>query len=571
MNRPVTTAGNDMPTFNMTNAAAVRSDIPYTRNISQPAPQPQFTQPYQPRSDIPSSGPLRPAGTTQPGGTLSKPGAYEQWYSQNQARFSQPTTLAQYYSQVSGRLAGQRFQPTNAQGAYDQMRSGLSGDSYGMREAQDIGGQLKNRTQGEGVMGEAANAYRNLRSSDLRNIAVDPRLTGQGELSAYRDEYGDAIANPGYGQNLARNVLEYTPWGEVEFQDPTSAAGQEYGYFRDPLREKSYSEQLYESGNQGLNTYYDLQRKRQQEDLENQMAAMGLFGSGETVEAMSRLREGLGAEQARDMAGLAGQADEARLGRASTLANIASGADSSELGRIDRMLAGQGLRLDASGQMMDYDRLSLDRLMAGAGLASQEDQYGLQQVGMRGDLIGQAEGNELQAAQGLGNVGNAMAGTELNRMGLGLQAANQYDEQQRARLNDIFQGASNLDNLRLQGANSDLAYLTAGGNMAGQVDQGNLSWLTAGGDAADRAQDRFETRERYSFTDPLAMGSAMATPYSQMSGTSANEQAQLKQQAVTLLMQQYGMSAEQAQNTANAWAAAGQSPLKMAMAMGGGG
>jgi hypothetical protein len=89
------------------------------------------------------------------------------------------------------------------------------------------------------------------------------------------------------------------------------------------LRQKGYQEQLYEAGNQGLNQFYGRALERGQKDLENRMSAAGVFGSGATVQAMADLQGNLGAAQARDMAGLAGQADDARIGRLGLAGDLA--------------------------------------------------------------------------------------------------------------------------------------------------------------------------------------------------------------------------------------------------------
>lgn len=85
-----------------------------------------------------------------------------------------------------------------------------------------------------------------------------------------------------------------------------------YDQNKGALNTPSYSEQLYESGNQGLNTWYDRERDKRQKRLEDQMSAMGVFGSGATARGMFELEAELGAQQARDMGDLAGRADTYR-------------------------------------------------------------------------------------------------------------------------------------------------------------------------------------------------------------------------------------------------------------------
>ncbi len=78
------------------------------------------------------------------------------------------------------------------------------------------------------------------------------------------------------------------------------------------LANKGYTEELFESGNQGLNKFYDRAREKGQKQLEDSMWASGLYGSGATAKGMWELEAELGSQQARDMQGLAGDADAAK-------------------------------------------------------------------------------------------------------------------------------------------------------------------------------------------------------------------------------------------------------------------
>jgi hypothetical protein len=131
------------------------------------------------------------------------------------------------------------------------------------------------------------------------------------------------------------------------------------GYFLQP----SYAEQLYESGNQGLNTFYDRERDKRQKRLEDQMSAMGVFGSGATARGMFELESELGAQQARDMADLAAKADNARISRLgeqrswiSGLTNAGTAGDNAANARFDR---GAGAAQQAQSFFQDRVRLPL--------------------------------------------------------------------------------------------------------------------------------------------------------------------------------------------------------------------
>lgn len=81
------------------------------------------------------------------------------------------------------------------------------------------------------------------------------------------------------------------------------------------LDNKGYVEQLYESGNQGLNTFYDREHEKRQKRLADQMSAMGIFDSGSGAKALFELEAEMGANQARDMSNLAGAADASKMAR----------------------------------------------------------------------------------------------------------------------------------------------------------------------------------------------------------------------------------------------------------------
>ena len=106
-------------------------------------------------------------------------------------------------------------------------------------------------------------------------------------------------------------VLSTPGAGEVQFNNTSGDMNRRMN----ELDNKGYAEQLYESGNQGLNIHYDREHEKRQKRLADQMSAMGLFGSGATAKGLFELEAELGSQQARDMAGLASVADASRMSR----------------------------------------------------------------------------------------------------------------------------------------------------------------------------------------------------------------------------------------------------------------
>jgi hypothetical protein len=417
-----------------------------------------------------------------------------------------------------------------------------------------VSGQLRHATTGEGYMGSAAGMLGGGNQTqqyygDNRNFFESP-----GQIEDYYANNGERFQEAGFGENYAQNML-----GSNEMQGlyDNRLVGDEFDYFRDPLRGLSYSEQLYESGNQGLNTFYDREREKAQQDLADRMAAMGVFGSGETVQGMTDINAELASQQARDMAGLAAQGDAERRARAGLAMDFSGAAADEELAR-------GGLMLEGAQTGLQLDRDAISRLSAGGDLANAASRYGLDRIVAGGDLARSADDSLVNQASALGGIGRDMSSTEINRLmgsgSLGLDA----DAETRARLNDYFGMASNVDQLGLSAQAADLDWINAGGALAGNVDRGNLDWLNAGGGAAQTAQNMYETRERYGFTDPFAAANAMAGTYQTGASNNTNASAADRTEAINLIMAKDGLDADAAERRANEWMQAGTLMVQLA-------
>lgn len=190
----------------------------------------------------------------------------------------------------------------------------LSSRGTGEQAFDDIKGSLQKPGAGEGMLTAAAGM-----------------LQGPNRTAGFADRNGGIFEQPGMAE--------------------TNAAGALPG-----LRNKGYTEQLYESGNQGLNTFYDRELQKRSERLNRTMAASGMFGSGAMARSMFELEGDLGAQQARDMADLAVQGDTAMRGRTELGNTIAKTGQT----------AGEG-RVTAGGVLQNTADASIDR--QGRGLA----------------------------------------------------------------------------------------------------------------------------------------------------------------------------------------------------------
>lgn len=473
------------------------------------------------------------------------PGAYETWYEGHKGRYDQPTNVQGYYEQNVGKFQDYGYDPFNTQGAYGDLQGKLVGQSYGTGVSREVAGQLRNPLTGEAYYGSAGEQLRqpNL-ATDYANDTRD-FFAGPTDSKNLYGNLGPELLKEGMGEELARTELP-----------GLNTVGAEFDYFRDPLRGKSYSEQLYESGNQGLNTFYDRENEKRQEALERRMAATGIFGSGETIRGMAEIEAELGAQQAREMAALAGQADQSFLGRTGMAKDFAGASSREDLDRI-------GLGLEA-------DKGSRDRYGQLIDLAGQSDQTSLDRVLGGSDVARSGDDSRINQADRLRMLGDSSTGTELDRLRTRSDVALAGDQEERLRANDVFGAARDLDDLRLQGDQTRLDYLSRGGDLASDADRTNLDWLNSGGDAADRAQQRFEQRERYGINDSLRYADAMSGLYTGATNAANDEQTQMQGEAIGLLMQKYGLSVDEAKRRADEWMAAGELPMQLAGLKGGG-
>lgn len=202
-----------------------------------------------------------------------------------------------------------------------------------------------------------------------------------GQTSSGENMMGEA-SNFFRGPNLAHDFAQDALGPDGYFNKPGYREGYADRQLPGMENTKSYSEQLYESGNQGLNTYYDRERNKRQKRLEDQMAGMGVFGSGATARGMFELEAELGASQARDMADLASQADTSRIARFGESRATAGAGDE---GAIDRNVTGVNI-----GNVGDssLDRQGRSLLDAGQRIAD----TGLDRDKFTSDAADRAEG-----------------------------------------------------------------------------------------------------------------------------------------------------------------------------------
>lgn len=539
------------------------------------------------------------------------PGTGEKWYAENGYKYGEPTQMAQYYQGIQGQIGGQRWQPTNMQGAYDTTSQGLKSQGAGTSTAMNAAGQLMGPSQGESAIyganqyfnqpnqsstyaqGQLASGYfgGNTDSTNYYNQNA-AGLQGMGNSSAAAANivgglnYGDqALGMTSGAMNAAGNTQAYNAANQGNYNG-TNVAGQAYGDFRPGLNEKSYSEQLYESGNEGLNTYYQRESDKRQKALEDKMAAMGVFGSGATGRAMYELQGELGAAQARDMAGLAGQADEAYRGRGALSGQLAGQAGQESVSRLGLGLesakaSDQGLRdntklmQDAYGMASDEDLARANTMLGvedrttartklGGDLAAQSDSTGLARRTAGSDIATAGDTSRINQGRAITDMGQAagqLSNQRLSTAGtLGLGA----DAENRSRIDDYFNQSKGLDEANLASKNFTIDNQLKELGVNRELDTQTLDRLNDQFGAAKDNQGLYQGRYDKAFDQSRLLANDQAKLISGGTELATTEAGNYSNEDISLLMDSAGLTTEEAQQYAELATKTGVSVTQMA-------
>lgn len=573
----------------------------YPTRAARPPAQPQQQPAAQPQGPLVAGAVAAPtttaAQTRNVPGVLSSPGIGEQWWKQNQGRFTAPTNLQGYWQGVQGRTAGQGMQPSNSTKAWGNIQGYYTEPTAGTANAWSSAAQMRNPTSGENTMRDASSYFRQpsrvggyVNSIGYKDFVQPgategyfntamPQLAHRGEGTSAAIGTLGRLSGPGAAEannasviglvGGAKNTEGYNQRLQNSGFVDRNYVGDELSYFRPELRENSYSEDLYESGNQGLNTFYDREFDKRSRRLKDQMAASGVFGSGATARSLFELEGELGASQARDMAELAAQADQAKIARAGAAESFAGSAGNEELSRYGLGLesasaADESIRsnaatlTDAASAAQDAelrrifgaadiglkaDAQDLDRILGGGTLANQADTQRMNRLKTGADLQEMSDRFNLDQGEALASVGDRMAGREATRMRDSADIGLRADSEQRARMNDYFGNARNLDADTLESERFNR-------EGAAALDAQEWQRLTGGLDAASGVQQLFQDRERLGFKDNLSLAQSMSGLVQQASGASAEEQARLKAQIVQGLIAEGGLDSSAAEQQA---------------------
>ena len=521
----------------------------------------EYQPPMPPAPVAPTSQPLRRPRTP---GLLDVPGEGESWWQANKGRWRQPRRSVEYWQgmqgrrphatrtswdYVSGQLQGMRRGSTTARRGADFIRTyklqqpGL-GEDYAKRNV----GYFENP-------GEMENYYRQFSSYFS--------TPGQGEDWVRKnmggfEKAGDAETNYGNAQRRiasgAQNTLGYFR-DTRPYATGSTAVDSERGYFSPQLRNKSYSEQIYDSGAGGLIDPYQRALDKRTRDIRNAAAARGMFGTGAGLRAEAELGADIAAEEARDRIALADQADTQRLGRARAALDFASEAERALLGRrsfgLDAATAADASTRENVGLETDAARISqqamIDRLFKGGQLGLQADEVGQGRVRLGMDAADRAQsaGNRrVTSGMDVASRGQELEQDRirnevqriLDAAGLDIDA----DKLDMDVLDRLMKGAGQVDDQYNQDFTTDF-------NATRALDRDELDWLESEYGGAKDAQGLFEGRERGALQDIERSARDQAGLLTGALGNATEEQKQMAQDVIQTLMAEYGLDAKQAE------------------------
>jgi hypothetical protein len=535
--------------------------------VFDPATGRNIVDPRRPATPNPNDGGSRgrvsPSSAPQPG-KLQTPGTYESWYKDNKDRWRQPRRSSQYWNGQQGKRPGQTA------GSWDYVKGQLKnlGGSTNVRTgAQDIR-NYQRHVPGMGEDYAARNASYFTRPGESEQFYDDNKgyftTPGQGE-SWVRGNMGGfekpGVAEGNYGNAKsalaggAQNTLSYfkdtSPYAQGQ-----SLTEDEFGYFSPQLRDKSYTEQMYESGTGGLIDPYARAQEKQTRNIRNAAAARGQFRTGASLRAEEELGADIAASEARDRIALGRSADEMRLGRAGAAQQFSSAAEDAMLGRrgfgLDAATSADastrenvGMETDAAKTAQDA---AIDRLFKGGTLSLEADDRSQNRMRLGADTADKAQGRGIQRVTSGMDVAGRGQDLEQDRItrevqrildasGLDIRA----DELDADILEQLMRGAGQVDDQYNADTQMDF-------NNERLLDQDDLTYLESEGNAALTEQNTSQSRLRGGLHD--IQGVATEKARTMLEGLDAANRQQFETQlsAIELDLEQGRISAQQAQS-----------------------
>lgn len=532
-------------------------------------------------------------------GLLGRPGIGENWYEQNKGRWQQPRKSVQYWQgrgarpnqtstnwgYVKGQLQNLRGS-SNVRDISSQVRSTPMRNMQGERFATDNLSYFTKPGEMEQFYGANKGFFATPGQGEswVRNNMGGFEKAGVAEGNY--DRAREALGNIRYGEqslsetrnalaNSGQNTVSY--FGETRpFATSESGVEDEYSYFQPSLRNKSYTEQVFESGSGGLIDPYARAQEKQIKQIRDAAAARGMFNTGKSLRAEQELAADVAAEEARDRIALARSADDAFLGRTGAAQSFASAAEQAALGRRQFGLEGAiaadesnraniGLSQNAYKFASDealgkVDRETtaaqiaqqqmIERLMSGGRMSLEADDRARQRMDLGATTADRAQTQGRSRITDGARVASDAQRLEQERLrdevdrllkAAGLEVdADQLDMQT---LESIMRGSGQVDDQWNEDDRHDF-------DMSRQLDADDLGWLESEFGAAKDAQGLFENRNRNALGDIAGNARDQAGVVGGALANASSEEKQMAQDVIQALMQQYGMDARQAEGMA---------------------
>lgn len=449
------------------------------------------------------------------------PGAFQNWYQQNQSQFNQPTASggandsyqnwmkSNPYSQSAtsyGQAVGE-MGPHNAQNYWNMTaQPGMSGPGAG----EQFWAQNQQRYQPQSQQGVAYSVSNMQQPSRSETHQVDTSKAGQAV-----NMLGDIAVQ---AQASGRTLHEAAPEVQNYFRgadDVSRYANSQMGQLAGP----GIYEQWAASTLNDTNPYIQRQHDQAQKALNQQMAKRGHFSSGGAMEAMGNLLAAQGAEAYREKGNLAQGAQAMGLQRIGqgTQTTQASGAQKLAQGQSLQNLASERVKADQAGMGLSIQASQgqgslandIERLKLGA--AGQADQSQMARLMGAGQLSGQMDATNLGYLNAAQNAAQSSQAQQLARLMGGYQMNQGLDANQLARAQQLFGMGQGVDQ-------ANMARFGMGGQLGNAADQQALARLLGSGQMAGQSQQFGDDRTRDAMAMLFGLNNAQAGLYGNFYG-----------------------------------------------------
>ncbi len=475
---------------------------------------------------------------TSQDGYLTKPGTGEQWFQDHQNEINAPSKMDTFLPGATGRLMGLKYAPDNATTAFGQMTSELGAPTTGVKNSWDVSQQLRQATPGEGLQTKAAGM-----------------LGGPNLAHDYATEHGYEFNAPGAAEtNLgvtdkALSGINFGAQGIDATKGLTGNAGAYFGSavapgslantvgdeskkFLPGLENLSNSEQLYNSGDPNLDMAYQRANDKAMRQLSTRMAATGMFGSGTNARGMEEIYADSVANQARDRASLAAQADQAHLGRTGAALSFADASGKERLSGLDLGMRGASAADESArgnvntilGATKAASDEALGKVAARTTAATSAEQNQINRLLGGSTVAATGDKSMIDQATGLGSIGHNLAGDEVSRLATSSATGIAGDAQRTAQLDTLMKGATSLDDLVQKAAQIGITREQVMGSLTNMASTGDQQRITDAQGMANDVQHLFEGRNNTMADNLFRGGNAQANLVTGATGALNDEQ-----------------------------------------------